>query len=72
MWEAVALGGVMVGTIKAPPLLGKSILKRSWVEQVRKSNVSNVTSRLKTLVEESIKVPSTIYFHRLIKQTHRY
>ena len=54
MWEAVAAWGVAVGTIAGlAALLGKKYFEKELeLEQVRKSNVSNVLADLKTTVEE--------------------
>ena len=55
MWETVAALGVAVGTIAGlSHLAGKKYFERKELEleQVRKSNVSNVLADLKTTVEE--------------------
>jgi molecular chaperone GrpE (heat shock protein) len=54
MWEAVAAWGVAVGTIAGlAALLGKKYFEKELeLEDVRKSNVANVLSDLKSTVED--------------------
>lgn len=54
MWEAVAAWGVAVGTIAGlAALLGKKYFEKELeLEQVRKTNISNVLSDLKSTVDD--------------------